>query len=218
MSDVFAKLKQEFDLVRLQEAYRQVIEITPIPENLLNKVPFQKVVMLNPDKVLYQLSLTKRPSDDSSDPFVRMKSKESESDLAKIREYVKIHQQKVLTFSSYAEKDGFEKNNEYTEFNSIYNNIYFKDVHAQLSSLMKIGRMRLIKLYAFMCNEWQNDCENKIIIPIHSNNAIKMVVNNEIVSIPEGEVWFANTLNNNWSMFNGSTDDNVYLIISLIGE
>lgn len=218
MSESFAKLKQKFDLIWLQEAYKQVNKITPLPENTKSLVPFQRVTDLNPDKVLYQLSLTKRPSADSTNPFVRTKEKESESDMIKIREYTQKHQQKVLPFSSYAEKDGFEKNNEYTEFNSIYNNTYFKDVHTQLSSLMKIGRMRLLKLYPFLCNEWQKDCENKIIIPIHSNNAIKMVVNNDIVSIPEGEVWFANTLNNSWTMFNGSTHDNVFLIVSLIGE
>lgn len=203
-------LKKEFDITKLQEASKQVTDITPIPEDTKIFIPFQKHLEPNKNKKYHQLSLSKRPNSVSGEwGYVWIK------DGKTIKEYCDKHQVMILRNSEAIEIDGFQKNYEYTEFVPTYNHTYFKDVYEFLSSKMRIGRMRLVKYYPFMTTEWYKDCENKIIIPIETDDNIKVVIENEVRTIPLGQTWYANTKDKYHLICNGSNTDGMYLIISL---
>lgn len=210
------KLNINFDLEQMKESVVEVNRLTPTPLYIKTFIPFQPIVEPNKNKKYHQLSLTKRPNSPESEwSYVRIK------DGKTIKKYCDEYQQMMLRDCEGIEIDGFQKNSEYTEFVPTYNHTYFKEIHSVLSSKLNIGRMRLITYYPFQATEFYRDNEDKIIIPIESNdvhghNSIKFILENKVAVIPEGEVWYVDTKDKQHMIANGgNTKTGVYLVISL---
>lgn len=207
------KIQVDFNLNQLKKAANECIQLTPMPQDIKIFIPFQKHLEPDKHKKYYQLSLTKRPNSPQSEwSYVWIKDGKS------IKEYCDKHQLMILRNSEAIEIDGFQKNSEYTEFVPTYNHTYFKEVYDFLSSKMRIGRMRLINYYPFMTTEFYRDNEDKIIIPIESDNNIKLILENQVTSIPEGETWYIDTKDKQHMISNGGLKTGVYLVISLRNE
>ena len=80
------------------------------------------------------------------------------------------------------------------EFDPLFADTYFEQVHAALSARFTVGRMRVLSKGLYNCNSWHRDPEPRIHIPIISNPGALFVVNHHVTHLPaDGSVYFTDT-------------------------
>jgi hypothetical protein len=103
----------------------------------------------------------------------------------------------------------------FSEFVSDYAGTYFEHVHAELSRLTKIGRMRVLSKGLYNCNSWHRDPEPRLHIPIISNPGSVFVVNNHCTHLPaDGSVYFTDTRGYH-TAFNGGLYQRVHIVAAM---
>jgi len=207
----FKRIDIDFNVEKLQEAYKQVTDIIKFPEDIRLFKPLQIPLQINKEIVIHQLSLTKKPSSKTPDCYFVKRSEDGGYRFADLVTG-KINDLKVDT--SHGEELGEQE--WYEEFIPEFNHTYFKEVYDKLSTIVKLGRVRLIKTYPLSVLEWHNDLENKLHVPIYSNKGARMVIENETMHIPVGQTWWANTYENGHSAFNGGLQERIHLVASVI--
>ena len=190
----FEKLPFSFDIYKLTDALNQVGEIVQFPEDIRFYKPFKPPVFLNEGKLYYQLALTKRPHDSAPECF-----------------YI----------NSKAYGIGGENEADYCDFIPEFNHTYFKEVYDTLTEYVKerwntrLGRIRLIQSNPGVCLAWHADVEDKIHVPIITNEGSRMAIEDEIMHIPLGETWRTNSTKYH-SQFNGVSTDRIHLIAAIV--
>jgi len=71
----------------------------------------------------------------------------------------------------------------------------------------KISRVRISNLLPYSCYSWHKDSTLRIHIPIYTNKSCRMVIQDEITHLTEGNIWLVNTRNNMHTAFNGNRDE-----------
>ena len=103
----------------------------------------------------------------------------------------------------------------YTEFVSDFKNTYFKEVYDKLSTIYKLGRVRLLLKEPRSTLSWHRDPEPRLHIPIITNPGSIMVIDNVAKHMPaDGSVWITNNTKYH-NAFNGGEENRVHIVACL---
>ena len=104
----------------------------------------------------------------------------------------------------------------YSQFVTIFEDTYFKEVYDTLLTKYKLGRIRLLWKLPRTTLSWHRDPEPRLHIPIITNPGAIMVVDKEARHMPaDGSVWITdNTKYHN--AFNGGEEDRVHLVATVM--
>ena len=103
----------------------------------------------------------------------------------------------------------------YTEFVSDFEHTYFKEVYEKLSSIFKLGRVRILLKEPRTTLSWHRDPEPRLHIPIITNPGCLQVIENVAKHLPaDGSVWITNNTKYH-NAFNGGEEHRVHLVACL---
>ena len=92
---------------------------------------------------------------------------------------------------------------------------YFAEVHARLSELAPIGRMRVLSKDTYNANSWHRDPEPRIHVPIITNPGSLMVINHHATHLPaDGSAYFTDTRGYHTAI-NGGLAPRVHLVAAV---
>ncbi|WP_271272263.1 hypothetical protein [Aliamphritea hakodatensis] len=118
------------------------------------------------------------------------------------------------TYQEYA-RDEMVDESLFTEFNPLFKDTYFEEVHKQLIARFPIGRMRVLKKDIYNCNSWHRDPEPRLHIPVISNPGSLFIVNHHCTHLPaDGSVYFTDTRGYHTAL-NGGEDPRVHIVAAL---
>ena len=104
----------------------------------------------------------------------------------------------------------------YSEFIKDYENTYFKEVYDVLSSKYKLGRVRILLKEPRSTLSWHRDPEPRLHIPIISNPGCLMVIDNVAKHMPaDGSVWVTNNTKYH-NAFNGGEENRIHLVACVL--
>jgi hypothetical protein len=215
----FKKLALNWDVNELEKALQEVLDIVSFPTagkyinhytktfaDFSNPV---KVVethieeeLLNLDTVVNQIVLTKKPEVTSDYFRVKLRNQKNTSNSLS-REHI-------------GEVDDYLKEMEYTQFIPEFNHTYFREIFDELKSVVRIGRIRIIRSFPQQCLSWHVDNDDKIHIPIKTNSGVRMIVEDECMHMPAGTTTVVRTNDNYHSIMNGGTALRVHLVIPFL--
>ena len=105
--------------------------------------------------------------------------------------------------------------NLYTEFVKDFEHTYFKEVYDKLSSVFKLGRVRILLKEPRTTLSWHRDPEPRLHIPIITNPGCLQVIENVAKHLPaDGSVWITNNTKYH-NAFNGGEENRVHLVACL---
>ena len=103
----------------------------------------------------------------------------------------------------------------YTEFVKEFEHTYFKEVYEKLSSMFKLGRVRILLKEPRSTLSWHRDPEPRLHIPIITNPGCMMVIENVAKHLPaDGSVYITNNVKYH-NAFNGGEENRVHLVACL---
>jgi len=104
----------------------------------------------------------------------------------------------------------------YTELVPEFKNTYFKEVIEALSSKYKLGRIRILLKEPRSTLSWHRDPEPRLHIPIITNPGCLMVIDNVAKHLPaDGSVWVTNNTKYH-NAFNGGEENRVHLVACVL--
>ena len=104
----------------------------------------------------------------------------------------------------------------YTELVPEFKNTYFKEVIEVLSSKYKLGRIRILLKEPRSTLSWHRDPEPRLHIPIITNPGCLMVIENVAKHMPaDGSVWITNNTKYH-NAFNGGEVNRVHLVACVL--
>ena len=184
----FQKQKIKFDIVRLQEAYRQIIKTKKFEDG-------------GGISHFGAICLTRKPGDPESVKGSKARgiywTKPNKSGVEVSRD-IKIDE------------------SEYSEFIPDYENTYFKEVFDIISTKYKLGRIRILLKEPRSTLSWHRDPEPRLHIPIITNPGCLMVIDNVAKHMPaDGSVWITNNTKYH-NAFNGGEENRVHLVACVL--
>lgn len=114
-----------------------------------------------------------------------------------------------------------EKRLEESDFSvlcSQFKNTLFEAVYTALNDRFVLGRVRLMRIQQHVCMGWHTDTTDRLHYPIITNPHCRMLIENELMHIPQNEWWIAFTKHNYHTAFNASQIDRIHLVASIYGE
>jgi hypothetical protein len=104
----------------------------------------------------------------------------------------------------------------YTELVPEFKNTYFEEVYKTISKKFKLGRTRILLKEPRSTLSWHRDPEPRLHIPIITNPGCLMVINNIAKHMPaDGSVWVTNNTKYH-NAFNGGEEDRVHLVACVL--
>ena len=104
----------------------------------------------------------------------------------------------------------------YSELVPDYENTYFKEIFDKLSSKFKLGRIRILLKEPRSTLSWHRDPEPRLHIPIITNPGCLMVIDNVAKHMPaDGSVWITNNTKYH-NAFNGGEENRVHLVACVL--
>ena len=186
--DDFQKQSIKFDIVKLQEAYRQIIKIKKFDDG-------------GGISHFGAICLTRKPGDPES-----VKGSKARG----------IYWTKPDKSGVEVSRDVNIDESEYSEFIPDYENTYFKEVFDIISSKYKLGRVRILLKEPRSTLSWHRDPEPRLHIPIITNPGCLMVINNVAKHMPaDGSVWITNNTKYH-NAFNGGEQNRVHLVACVL--
>lgn len=120
--------------------------------------------------------------------------------------------------STYQEVQREERIDEekYSEFVSLFEDTYFKEMYDAITEKYQLGRVRLLWKLPRTTLSWHRDPEPRLHIPIVTNYGARMCIDTEVHHMPaDGGVWITdNTRYHN--AFNGGEEDRVHLVATVL--
>ncbi len=184
----FQKQDINFDIKKLQDAYKQIIKIKKFegPSGITN---------------FGAISLTQIPGDLNS-----IKGHKARG----------IYWTKPDQSGKEVSRDIGIDESSYSEFIEDYNNTYFKEVYDILSSRYKLGRVRILLKQPRSTLSWHRDPEPRLHIPIITNPGSIMVIDNIAKHMPaDGSVWITNNTKYH-NAFNGGEENRIHLVACVL--
>ncbi len=184
----FQKQDINFDIKKLQDAYKQIIKIKKFegPSGITN---------------FGAISLTQIPGDPNS-----IKGHKARG----------IYWTKPNQSGKEVPRDIEIDETSYSEFIEEYKNTYFKEVYDILSSRYKLGRVRILLKQPRSTLSWHRDPEPRLHIPIITNPGSIMVIDNIAKHMPaDGSVWITNNTKYH-NAFNGGEENRIHLVACVL--
>ena len=184
----FQKQNIVFDILKLQEAYRQIITTRKFDDG-------------GGISHFGAICLTRKPGDPES-----VKGNKARG----------IYWTKPDKSGVEVSRDININESEYSEFIPDYENTYFKKVFDILSSKYKLGRLRILLKEPRSTLSWHRDPEPRLHIPIITNPGCLMVIDNVAKHMPaDGSVWITNNTKYH-NAFNGGEENRVHLVACVL--
>ncbi len=102
-------------------------------------------------------------------------------------------------------------------FNPLLEDTYFYYVYNELSTMYDIGRVRLMNFPSKMCLSWHLDANERIHVPIITNNGCHLVIENNVYHLPaDGSSYIADVTPPH-TAFNGGWDNRYNLLLDVLG-
>ena len=184
----FQKQNIKFDILKLQEAYRQIITTKKYDDGggishfgaiCLNQIPGQ------PDSI---------------------KGNNARG----------VFWTKPDHSGKEAKRDKAINESAYTEFVKDYDHTYFKEVYDKLSSKFKLGRVRILLKEPRSTLSWHRDPEPRLHVPIITNPGSIMVIEEFAKHLPaDGSAWITNNTKYH-NAFNGGEENRVHLVACVL--
>lgn len=109
------------------------------------------------------------------------------------------------------------KDKDFTQICTQFKNTSFEDIFDSLKKHYKIGRVRIMLSNPKTCLSWHVDHTPRIHLPIKTQEGCFMVIENEVLHMPENTWWWTNTVKLH-TAFNGSKESRIHLVACLIDE
>ena len=184
----FQKQNLKFDIVKLQEAYMQIIQTKKFDDG-------------GGISHFGAICLTRKPGDPES-----VKGHKARG----------IYWTKPDKSGKEVSRDVNINEAEYSEFIPDYENTYFKEVFDTLSSKYKLGRVRILLKEPRSTLSWHRDPEPRLHIPIITNPGCLMVIDNVAKHMPaDGSVWITNNTKYH-NAFNGGEENRIHLVACVL--
>ena len=184
----FQKQNLKFDIVELQEAYKQILKIKKF-DNAGGITHFGAIC------------LTRIPGDPHS-----IKDNKARG----------LYWTKPNESGNEVSRDIAINEGAYTELVPEFKNTYFKEVIDVISSKYKLGRIRILLKEPRSTLSWHRDPEPRLHIPIITNPGCLMVIDNVAKHMPaDGSVWITNNTKYH-NAFNGGEEKRVHLVACVL--
>ena len=184
----FQKQNIKFDILKLQEAYRQIITTKKFEDG-------------GGISHFGAICLTRKPGDPES-----VKGSKARG----------IYWTKPDKSGEEVSRDIKINELEYSEFIPDYENTYFKEVFDVISSKYKLGRVRILLKEPRSTLSWHRDPEPRLHIPIITNPGCLMVIDNVAKHMPaDGSVWITNNTKYH-NAFNGGEENRIHLVACVL--
>jgi len=184
----FQKQNLNFDVVKLQEAYKQIIKI-------------KKFDTAGGVAHFGAICLTRIPGDPHS-----IKDNKARG----------LYWTKPNESGNEVSRDIAINEGAYTELVPEFKNTYFKEVIDVISSKYKLGRVRILLKKPRSTLSWHRDPEPRLHIPIITNPGCLMVIENVAKHMPaDGSVWITNNTKYH-NAFNGGEENRVHLVACVL--
>ena len=184
----FQKQSIKFDILKLQEAYMQLIKTKKFDDG-------------GGISHFGAICLTRKPGDPES-----IKGQKARG----------LYWTKPDKSGKEVSRDFGINEAEYSEFISDYDNTYFKEVFDTLSKKYKLGRVRILLKEPRSTLSWHRDPEPRLHIPIITNPGCLMVIDNVARHMPaDGSVWITNNTKYH-NAFNGGEENRVHLVACVL--
>jgi len=178
----------KFDILKLQEAYRQIIKTKKFEDG-------------GGISHFGAICLTRKPGDPESVMGSKARG---------------IYWTKPDKSGAEVSRDIKIDESEYSEFIPDYENTYFKEVFDVVSSRYKLGRVRILLKEPRSTLSWHRDPEPRLHIPIITNPGCLMVIDNVAKHMPaDGSVWITNNTKYH-NAFNGGEENRVHLVACVL--
>ena len=186
--DDFKKQNLKFDIVKLQDAYKQIIKTKKF--NTVDGVSHFGAICL-----------TRVPGDPDS-----IKDNKARG----------LYWTKPDKSGKEVSRDFAINENAYTELVPEFKNTYFEKVIKVISSKYKLGRVRILLKEPRSTLSWHRDPEPRLHIPIITNPGCLMVIDNVAKHMPaDGSVWITNNTKYH-NAFNGGEENRVHLVACVL--
>ena len=184
----FQKQSIKFDILKLQEAYKQLIQTKKFDDG-------------GGISHFGAICLTRKPGDPES-----IKGQKARG----------LYLTKPDKSGKEVSRDIGINEAEYSEFISDYENTYFKEVFDVLSKKYKLGRVRILLKEPRSTLSWHRDPEPRLHIPIITNPGCLMVIDNVAKHMPaDGSVWITNNTKYH-NAFNGGEENRIHLVACVL--
>ena len=184
----FQKQNIKFDILKLQEAYRQIITTRKFDDG-------------GGISHFGAICLTRKPGDPES-----VKGSKARG----------IYWTKPDKSGAEVSRDIKIDESEYSEFIPDYENTYFKEVFDVISSKYKLGRIRILLKEPRSTLSWHRDPEPRLHIPIITNPGCLIVIDNVAKHMPaDGSVWITNNTKYH-NAFNGGEENRIHLVACVL--
>ena len=184
----FQKQNLNFDISKLQKAYKEIIKI-------------KKFETAGGVSHFGAICLTRVPGDPES-----IKGNKARG----------LYWTKPDKSGNEVSRDVAVDESSYTELVPEFKNTYFKEVIEVLSSKYKLGRIRILLKEPRSTLSWHRDPEPSLHIPIITNPGCLMVIENVAKHMPaDGSVWITNNTKY-LNAFNGGEENRVHLVACVL--
>ena len=184
----FQKQGIKFDILKLQEAYMQLIKTKKFDDG-------------GGISHFGAICLTRKPGDPES-----IKGQKARG----------LYWTKPDKSGKEVSRDVVINEEDYSEFISDYENTYFKEVFDTLSKKYKLGRVRILLKEPRSTLSWHRDPEPRLHIPIITNPGCLMVIENVAKHMPaDGSVWITNNTKYH-NAFNGGEENRIHLVACVL--
>ena len=186
--DDFQKQNINFDISKLQKAYKEIIKI-------------KKFDTAGGVSHFGAICLTRVPGDPES-----IKDNKARG----------LYWTKPNHLGNEVSRDIAIDESAYTELVPEFKNTYFKEVIDVLSSKYKLGRIRILLKEPRSTLSWHRDPEPRLHIPIFTNPGCLMVIDSVAKHMPaDGSVWITNNTKYH-NAFNGGEESRVHLVACVL--
>jgi len=184
----FQKQEMKFDIIKLQEAYMQIIQTKKFEDG-------------GGISHFGAICLTRKPGDPDSIKGNKARGK---------------YWTKPNKSGKEVSRDVNIDEAKYSEFIPDYENTYFKEVFDVISSKYKLGRVRILLKEPRSTLSWHRDPEPRLHIPIITNPGCLMVIDNVAKHMPaDGSVWITNNTKYH-NAFNGGEENRIHLVACVL--
>ena len=184
----FQKQNLKFDILKLQEAYFQIIQTKKFEDG-------------GGISHFGAICLTRKPGDPDS-----VKGNKARG----------LYWTKPDKSGKEVSRDVSIDEKEYSEFIPDYENTYFKEIFDVLKSKYKLGRVRILLKEPRSTLSWHRDPEPRLHIPIITNPGCLMVIDNVAKHMPaDGSVWITNNTKYH-NAFNGGEENRIHLVACVL--
>ena len=112
-------------------------------------------------------------------------------------------------------RDPILTESDFSELCSVFKDTIIEEMYNELKKHYRIGRVRFMRSFPKTCLTWHTDTSTRLHYPLLTHEGCFMVIEDEVMHIPQNEWWETNTLKPH-TAFNGSTEERLHLVASIL--